>query len=127
MPQDRNTGAEANAFGKRMALIVANDIGAQKCHSKGNEFSWQGKQITIRSAHRGNSYVGALYSMLDRVDAVLAALETTVRDQFQVWEIDTQSFLAHSKPQAKNPDIAQVPTKVFSQDGKLITKVRDKT
>ena len=125
MPQDRDTGAEANAFGKRMAGVVAKKIGAAKVDSEGNEFTWNGKRVTIRSAHKGNTYVGALYSMLERVDAVLAALETRTSDEFQVWELDTKTFLTNSRRQAKNPLIAQAPITIFQNEGELIAKVLD--
>jgi hypothetical protein len=126
MPQDRNTGAKARVFGRRMAGIVARKIGARKLDSDGNEYSWNGKRITIRSAHRDNAYVGALYAMLDRVDSVLAALETNAPGEFQVWEVSTQTFRANSKPQTKNPRIAQVATRLFLKEGHLIDKVRDR-
>jgi hypothetical protein len=125
MTQDRNTGAQANEFGKRMAIIVASHIGANKVNSDGNEFTWQDKKVTIRSAHKGNAYVGVLYSMLERVDAVLGALETDKPDEFQIWELDSRTYRARSKPQVKNPHIAQVPIKVFAKEGKLTAKVMD--
>jgi hypothetical protein len=126
MTQDQHTGAEANVFGKRMAEIVAAKIGAVRVDSDGNEFLWNGKRITIRSAHKGNTYVGVLFGMLDRVDAVLAAIEFKVKDEFQVWAIDKQTYEMHSKPQIKNPNIAQVSTKVFREHADLIDKVRDR-
>ncbi len=126
MPQDRNSGAEANAFGKRMGETVAKKLGAEKIGADGNEFLWQGKRITIRSAHKNNCYVGSLYTMLERVDSVLAALETDLRDEFQVWELDTKTFLKHAKQQVKNPLIAQVSTKIFQKNGDLIAKVMDR-
>jgi hypothetical protein len=126
MTQDRRTGAEANVFGKRMAEIVAAKIGAVRVDSDGNEFLWNGKRITIRSAHKSNTYVGVLFGMLDRIDAVLAAIEFKVKDEFQVWVIDKQTYEMHSKPQVKNPHIAQVSTKVFREHADLIDKVRDR-
>ena len=127
MPQDQTTGAEANEFGKRMAAIVAEKIGAERADSEGNEFLWKGKRITIRSAHKNNSYVGVLSGMLARVDTVLAAIETNVKDEFQVWALDKSTYLAHSKPQVKNPMIAQVATKAFTVNcSGLIAKVRDR-
>ena len=125
MPQDRDTGTEANQFGKRMALIVATRLGARKVSSDGNEFELDGKRIAIHSAHKKNTYVAVLYNVLQRVDTVLAALELTVRDEFQVWALDKAFYLSHSKPQIKNPDLAQIATKVFTEHGKLIDKVTD--
>jgi len=109
-----------------MAEIVAAKIGAVRTDSGGNEFLWNGKRISIRSAHKDNTYVGVLFDMLDRIDKVLAAIESNVRDEFQVWVIDRQTYETHSKPQVKNPNIAQLPTKVFKEHGDLIDKVKDK-
>lgn len=126
MTQDRRTGAEANVFGKRMAEIVAAKIGAIKVTSDGNEFLWNGKRITIRSAHKDNSYVGVLFDMLDRIDEVLAAIESKAKDEFQVWAMSKKTYEMYSKQQVKNPNIAQVPTKVFREHGDLIDKVKDR-
>jgi len=125
MPQNRDSGRRANEFGHRMAAIVAQNIGAQKLNHTGNEFRWNGKSITVRSAHRGNGYVGVLYSMLERVDLVLAALETDTPDEFQVWELDSATYLHDAKPQVKNPFIAQTSTRTFHEKGKLIAGVTD--
>ncbi len=125
MAQNRDSGARANEFGRRMAATVAQNIGAQKFDNEGNEFTWNGKSITIRSAHRGNAYVGVLYSMLERVDSVLAALETDTPDEFQVWELDGTTYLHDATPQVKNPLIAQMSIKTFPKKGKLIAKVMD--
>lgn len=126
MTQTQRTGAEANAFGKRMAEIVAEKIGAVKVNSDGNEFLWNEKRITIRSAHKSNAYVGVLSGMLDRVDTILAAIESKVKDEFQVWVMNKETYEIHAKPQVKNPNIAQVSTKVFKEHGDLIDKVRDR-
>lgn len=126
MTQDRHSGAEANAFGKRMAEIVAAKIGAVRTNTDGNEFLWNEKRITIRSAHKNNTYMGVLFGMLDRIDEVLAAIESNVKDEFQVWAMNKQTYETHSKPQVKNPNIAQISTKMFREHGNLIDKVKDK-
>jgi len=108
-----------------MAEIVKEKIGAVRVNPNGNEFLWNGKRITIRSAHRNNTYVGVLRNMLDRIDTILATLEFKVRGEFQVWELDMETYKKHSKPQVRNPQIEQVRTKVFTEHGVLIDKVRD--
>lgn len=117
MTQNKQTGRVANKFGKRMAEIVSKKIGAVRTsHSNGNEFLWNGKRITIRSAHKKNTYVGVLSSMLDRVDTVLAVIESEAEDEFKVWAIDKQTYRKNSKTQVRNPKIKQVRTKVFTED-----------
>lgn len=124
MPQDADSGRRANEFGNRMGKIIAAKIGAQPVGSDGNEYSWKERRITIRSAHRGTATVGALYEMLDRVDDVLAGIETTVPDSFQVYRIPRDLFLQNAR-QAPDERIALVSRKVFLDKGELIAKVSD--
>ena len=125
MSQDRDSGARANAFGHRMATTVAKAIGAQRHNPAGNEFRWKGGTITIRSAHRGTAYICVLYSMLERVGLVLAALETGTADEFEVWMLDQASYSCRARPQVKDGRLAQLPVKMFREKGKLIAEVRD--
>jgi hypothetical protein len=75
MTQNRDSGAEAAKFGHKAAGLIAEKIGAKKLTSKSNEFDLKGNRVTIRTAHQGNNQVGVLYSMLGRVQSVIAAFE----------------------------------------------------
>ncbi len=75
MPQTRETGAAANEYGHATARAIAAKIGAVPVTEHSNEFAFQGKLVTIRCASQGDNQVGVLYTMLKRIDLVIAAFE----------------------------------------------------
>jgi len=64
MPQDRESGARANKYGRETARRIAQKIGAVSISNTSNEFKFNGKNITIRCAHQKTNDVGVTYKML---------------------------------------------------------------
>jgi hypothetical protein len=75
MPQDRETGAEANEYGRETARRIATSLGATEIHPSSNECRLNGERIVIKCARVTTPSIGVTYKMLDRLDGILAALE----------------------------------------------------
>ena len=75
MPQDRVSGADANTYGRETSRKIAIAIGAISISETSNEFELDNRKITIRCARKRTINLGAPYQLLERVNAVIAALE----------------------------------------------------
>jgi hypothetical protein len=75
MPQDRDTGAAANDYGRTTARRIATKIGATVIPRSSNECRLDGEKIVIKCARFGTPSIGVTYKMLDRLDGILGAFE----------------------------------------------------
>lgn len=123
MTQTQESGAEAARFGHTGAAQVAEKIGAIRISSRSNEFDLKGQRVTIRMARLGNKQVGVLYAMLERVQAVIGAFETSP-NEFEILSIspDTfQQFMRDSK--TGEGQVGLVRKSVFEERGKRLGKI----
>ena len=91
MPQDQNTGAAGNEFGRENAKKLAETLGAKLTKPGSNEARWDGKLVALKSAAVNTKSVGVTYLMLDRIDEVIAALQ---RDDgaFDLYSLSASAF-----------------------------------
>jgi len=75
MPQDRDTGAAANEYGRATARRIATKIGATELQRSSNECRLDGERIVIKCARLVTPSTGVTYKMLDRLDGILGAFE----------------------------------------------------
>ncbi|BAZ97474.1 MULTISPECIES: hypothetical protein [Dehalococcoides] len=75
MPQDRETGNRARLWGYENAQNVANHLRATIISRRSNEATWNNRRILIKSAHYGVPEIGSTPATVNRVDAIIAALE----------------------------------------------------
>ena len=75
MPQDRDTGAAANEYGRETARKIAKKIGAPELQGSSNECALDGERIVIKCARLGTTSIGVTYRMLDHLDGILGAFE----------------------------------------------------
>jgi hypothetical protein len=76
MPQDRESGNRARKWGYENAQNVAAHLGATLINpGRSNEAMWNNRRILIKSAHYGDPQIGATLATLNRVDAIIAALQ----------------------------------------------------
>ena len=127
MPQDRESGAAGNEFGRTTAPRIAKAIGARDVGSTGNEFQLDAKLVAIKCARPKTSSVGVTYKMLDRVESILGAF---MGDDgvFDVYEISSDDFKAHMRPSrsqgASAGKVALVARNTFFKRGKRVARVR---
>jgi HD superfamily phosphodiesterase len=97
MPQDRESGNKARRWGYENARNVAAHLGATLINpGRSNEAMWNHRRILIKSAHYGDPEIGATPATLDRVDAIVAALQD--RDNaYSLYEITPAWFRQHMR------------------------------
>jgi len=92
MPQDSNTGRNANQFGHRIARIVAKEFGLEFTgHPTSNLCKGPKGICLVKSAKKGNSYIGILKTMLPKLNFIYAVIECD-KDTYQVFEISKEKF-----------------------------------
>ena len=123
MPQDRESGARANAYGRETAKKIAVSIGAKSISATSNEFELQGRKITIRCARRSTSDLGVTYKMLKRIDGVFAALEQK-NGKYEVFELSPNIFeknMRETKSKgASAGKVGMVRKSIFIDEGKFV-------
>ncbi len=127
MPQDRESGARANEYGRKTAREIADKIGAISISRTGNEFELDGKKITIHCAKYKTNDIGASYKMLKRIDSVIAALEQENGD-YALYELSPKKFKENMREtKSKGPSMGKVGIvrkAIFRNDGKKIRTVK---
>jgi hypothetical protein len=126
MPQDRETGAAGNAFGRETAPRIGQALGATRTSKTSNEFELRGRHVVIKCARVGTSSVGVTYKMLDQLEAVLGAFEEP-DGRFGVYEISAAEFSRRMRPSRSKryaePKVGLVAKKDFLERGKLVSRV----
>ena len=123
MTQNHETGAEAARFGHKAAALIADQIGAKKLTRNSNEFQWNGKHVTIRTARQGNNQVGVLYEMLKRVQSVIGAFETAP-NEFELLSLSPEIFQSEMRDsKTANGRVGLVRKIVFDEKGKHVGRV----
>jgi hypothetical protein len=126
MPQDRESGAAAAAWGRHTAVRIGQALGATSTSSISNEFSFRGRRVVIKTAHLNTTSVGVTYHMLERLDDVLAAFEVNSRE-FDVWSIPARTFEQHvrdSRSRGSAGKVGLVTRRVFQELGQRVGSVR---
>ncbi|WP_230769630.1 hypothetical protein [Sphingomonas sp. Leaf4] len=75
MPQDRQSGAEAAAYGRAMGRAIAHLLPARQRRAGSNEVDWQGQPAVIKSCRHANTSFGITTAMLERITIALVAVE----------------------------------------------------
>jgi hypothetical protein len=127
MPQDRESGARANQYGKETAKRIAEKIGAKSTSKISNEFELQGRKITIRCARHSNDSLGVTYKMLERIDVIFAALEQE-NGKYELYGISPSGFKKNMRETkskgAAAGKVGLVRKSVFVNEGEFICSVK---
>ena len=126
MPQNRESGARANAYGRECAKKIAEKIGAKSISKTSNEFELKGRKITIRCAKHLTNDLGVTYKMLERIDTIFAALEQE-NGKYDIYEISPSMFeknMRETKSKATAAGkVGLVRKSVFVNEGEFINSV----
>lgn len=107
MPQDRESGARARAFGYQMGQRVALAIGATLTNpGQSNEAIWDTRRILIKSAHRGVPEIGATDATLARIEAIVVALQDQDGD-YSMYQVTPEWFREEMHP-SRSPRAAHL-------------------
>ena len=127
MSQDRESGVRADKYGRETAKRIAEIISATSISKTSNEFLHKNIKITIRCAHNKTNDIGVSYKMLDRIDAVIAALEQD-NEEYKLYEISPQSFKQNMRETkskgASAGKVGLVRKIVFMNKAKWISTIR---
>jgi hypothetical protein len=75
MGQDRETGAAGNAYGRRMAGVIAKLLLVERLSRRSNEVRWRGGFAVIKCCGPRTTSLGVTADMLMRINTVLVACE----------------------------------------------------
>jgi len=107
MPQDRETGDRARKWGFSMAQQVVSQLGASLINPKlSNEATLKNRKILIKSAHHRVPEIGATIATLDRIDAIVAALQDK-DGLYTIYEVSPNWFRQEMMP-SRNPKTSHV-------------------
>ena len=127
MPQDRNSGAAANRWGRETARQIASRIGATMQSRASNEALLDGQKVVIKCAAPATDSVGVTYKMLEKLDAVIGAFQLD-DGSFDLWSVSPKQFeSAMRETRSRGPSagkVAIVRRNVFIDYGTPLGKVR---
>ena len=128
MSQNRETGAEANRYGREFGEKIAAALGAQKVRKGSNECLLNGERVVIKCRQRGPvQSVGVTYLMLERLAGVLGAFEEA-DGCYSIVRLPAERFRAAMTPtRSRGPSagrVGVVKRRVFEAHGKRITTLR---
>jgi hypothetical protein len=124
MPQDRESGARAAAWGHEAAYKIAWKIGATGMGKTSNECQLNGEHVVIKCARRNTTSVGVTYQMLTRIDRVIGAFELD-DGLFELWAISPKQFESSMRESiTSGGKTALVSRSFFEQHGKKIQRVQ---
>jgi hypothetical protein len=123
MPQDRDSGAEGNRYGRECGKRVATALGATNVSAHSNECDFNGERIVIHCARMKTGSVGVTRRMVERLPAVLGAFEQE-DGSYRVYRLPMQSYRDHMKPSRSRSkaarDVFIVERKVFEEQGSKV-------
>ena len=127
MPQDRDTGAAANEYGRVTARKIATKIGATEIQRSSYECRVDGVKIVIKCARVGTPSIGVTYKMLDRLDGILGAFELD-NGSYDLFLLEPHAFRenmsATQSSGASAGKVGKVTKNVFVQRGRSRGNVR---
>src|ERR1700735_2645993 len=127
MPQDRDSGASANFWGRATARVVAEKIGAELVNEKRNEGIFQGSRISLHCASKKTDSIGVTYKTLERIDHVIGAFQTE-DGSFEVRRLQREEFRSNMQAtRSKGPSagkVGQVKRSIFLEFGQFVAKVQ---
>lgn len=126
MPQNRDSGAAANSYGRDTAPKIAAAIGAVMTSQASNEATYSGLRAVIKCAGKNTTSVGVTYQMLEHLDVVLAAFQHK-DGSYDVYSLPAGEYAKHmrdSRSSGGEGRVGLVTKKVFAELGKRIKIVK---
>jgi hypothetical protein len=128
MPQDRESGATGNTFGRETAPCIAQAIGATMMGTASNEAILAGQAVVIKCARPQTLSVGVSLLMLKRLAFAIGAFQ---RDdgEFEVFSLPADAYRARMRETrskgASAGRVGIVAKRVFTTEGRLICCVKE--
>lgn len=97
MPQDRESGAAGDRFGREFAPKIATGIGARMLGTDSNTCEWNNVRFTLHCAGKNTKSVGVTHQTLPTVEGVLGAFQRK-DGQFDVYLMSRADFQSNMTP-----------------------------
>lgn len=113
-------------FGTETADHIASALNAIKIGKNSNEFKYLDKTIAIKCAKKATNSVGVTHKMLDRIDSVLGAFETSKHQEYKVYEITTDQYkrlMYGTKSKQNINKVSEVRKSDFKKYGRYIATI----
>jgi hypothetical protein len=128
VPQDRESGAAGDRFGRKTAPLVAARIGATMLgRGRDNTADYEGKRAVIKAARQRTTSVGVTYSMLDNLDVIVGAFEEE-SGEFTIYALDAAFYRDHMRPSRslshRKNKVGKVSRRLFEDHGKQVDRVK---
>jgi len=125
MGQDRNSGAEANKFGREYGAEIIRRLGGEIVKKGANECIIGEDLLTLHCARKNTKSVGVTRLCLERVKGVLGAFEQE-DGSFAVLKLSPTQFRENARPTAsRGPSAGRVliaRRSTFERLGQVIQK-----
>jgi hypothetical protein len=121
MLQTRDSGVEADKFGRANAIKVANFLGTSLISKNSNEIELEGELYVIKSTRRGNNSIGITKTMLKRLNGVVGAFENE-KGEYELYKTKLEDFLALQNPSRSLSHQTNKGSKVIKMSSKDIEK-----
>lgn len=126
MPQDRESGAAANKYGRETARKIMKKLGTKPISSMSNECVLKGRLVAIKCSRKYTKCIGVSYLMLKRLKAVIGAFETE-NDYYDLYELSPRVFANNMRPTrskgAAAGKVGLVTQSVFEAKGRFIKSI----
>lgn len=126
MPQDQASGAAANDYGRETARRIATAIGARIRGSASNEADYDGRRVVIKCARAATSSVGVTYKMLERLQEVVGAFESS-SGEYELFALPVSEFRKYQRPTASAGaaagKVGLVSRAIFVSHGRFLKRV----
>ena len=126
MPQDGESGAAANKYGRETAKKIMKKLGTKPISSMSNECILKGRLVAIKCSRKYTKCIGVSYLMLKRLKAVIGAFETE-NDYYDLYELSPRVFANNMRPTrskgAAAGKVGLVTQSVFEAKGSFIKSI----
>ena len=127
MSQDKQSGADANKYGRDTARLIMKELLTEPISKISNECFLDGRLVAIKCSRVNTKQVGVSYKMLERLDSVIGAFETDT-NIYDLYEISPDTFKENMRETrstgAAAGKVALVTQKIFEDEGKFIQTVK---
>ncbi len=97
MPQDRESGAAANRYGRETSVKIMKKLGTKPISLISNECFINNRRVAIKCSKKYTKCIGVSYLMLKRLDAVIGAFETE-DNVYDLYELSPKVFAKNMRP-----------------------------
>jgi hypothetical protein len=126
MPQNRESGAIANRYGRETSVKIMKKLGTKPISSMSNECFLNSRRVVLKCSKEHTKCIGVSYLMLKRLDAVIGAFETK-DNYYNLFELSPKIFANNMRPtRSKGPaagKVGLVIQSVFEEKGKFLRSI----